>query len=504
MTLALRYAVRSDVGLLREGNEDSAYAGPHLLAIADGMGGHAAGEVASAVAISALAGLDEEVPVSNLLELLSAAVASANATLHEMSTQDPSVEGMGTTLTAMLWSGSTVALCHIGDSRAYLLRDGEFYQITHDHTLVQSLVDDGRLSPEQAHTHPQRSLVMRALQSSTDAEPDLSVREAVVGDRYLLCSDGLSDVVSEQTMQKTLMKFSDPEEAVNQLIDLAIRGGGPDNITCIVADVVDTAAEPGAATNAFVIVGAASNGDGRPRLRSDSPAARASQLTHPGLQTAVRPQTAGGPVTTAAPPDGTSRSGVATQPGRAARAATATQPGMVAGLEPEPDDTDTAGTPSGRRRWPLVTSILAVLVIVIAAGGYAAWRYTQSQYYVGTDGHQVIIFRGVDEQVAGLSLSSVYQRTGIPIAHVTANDLPQVKSTITADSLTGAKQIVVNIQHAYTCQVATAALAKWEANKPAPVKPKTVKGKVIVPKAKPYPPKPAVPSYCAGQQGAPA
>ena len=504
MTLALRYAVRSDVGLLREGNEDSAYAGPHLLAIADGMGGHAAGEVASAVAISALAGLDEEVPVSSLLELLSAAVANANATLHEMSTQDPSVEGMGTTLTAMLWSGSTVALCHIGDSRAYLLRDGEFYQITHDHTLVQSLVDDGRLSPEQAHTHPQRSLVMRALQSSTDAEPDLSVREAVAGDRYLLCSDGLSDVVSEQTMGKTLVKFTDPEEAVNQLIDLAIRGGGPDNITCIVADVVDTAVEPGAATNAFVIVGAASNGDGRPRLRSDSPAARASQLTHPGLQTAVRPQAAGGPVTTADPPGATSRSAVTTQPGRAARTATATQPGMVADLEPEPDDTDAADASPGRRRWPLVTSILAVLVLVIAAGGYAAWRYTQNQYYVGTDGHQVIIFRGVDENVAGLSLSSVYQRTGIPIAHVTANDLPQVKSTITADSLTGAKQIVTNIRRAYSCQLATAALAKWEANKPAPVKPKRVKGKVIVPKAKPYPPKPAVPSYCAGQQGAPA
>ena len=282
MTLALRYAVRSDVGLLREGNEDSAYAGPHLLAIADGMGGHAAGEVASAVAISALAGLDEEVPVSNLLELLSAAVASANATLHEMSTRDPSVEGMGTTLTAMLWSGSTVALCHIGDSRAYLLRDGEFYQITHDHTLVQSLVDDGRLSPEQAQTHPQRSLVMRALQSSTDAEPDLSVREALAGDRYLLCSDGLSDVVSEQTMQKTLVKFTDPEEAVHQLIDLAIRGGGPDNITCIVADVVDTAAEPGAATQTSVIVGAASNGDGRPRLRGDSPGGPRQPAHPPG------------------------------------------------------------------------------------------------------------------------------------------------------------------------------------------------------------------------------
>jgi len=504
MTLALRYAVRSDVGLLREGNEDSAYAGPHLLAIADGMGGHAAGEVASAVAISALAGLDEEVPVSDLLELLSAAVASANATLHEMSSQDPSVEGMGTTLTALLWSGSTVALCHIGDSRAYLLRDGDFHQITHDHTLVQSLVDDGRLSPEQAHTHPQRSLVMRALQSSTDAEPDLSVREALAGDRYLLCSDGLSDVVSEQTMHKTLVKFTDPEEAVHQLIDLAIRGGGPDNITCIVADVVDTATEPGAATKASIIAGAASNGNGRPREHSDSPAARASQLTQPGLQTAVRPQAAGRPATTATAPAAT-RPGATTQPGMVTRTGIATQPGTVAGLAgPEPEDPDAVEGTLGRRRWPLVTSILAVLVIVIAAGGYAAWRYTQNQYYVGTDGHQVIIFRGVDEQVAGLSLSSVYQRTGIPIAHVTANDLPQVKSTITADNLNSAKQIVVNIQHAYNCQIASAAVQKWEAGKPAPATPKKVKGNVVVPKTKPYPPKPAVPRYCAGQQGAPA
>ena len=181
MTLALRYAIRSDVGLLREGNEDSAYAGPHLLAIADGMGGHAAGEVASSVAISALTGLDNEVPEDHLLGALAAAVATASSTLHEMSVEDPSLEGMGTTLTALLWSGTTIAICHIGDSRAYLLRDGDFRQITRDHTLVQSLVDDGRLSPAQAATHPQRSLVMRALQSGTEAEPDLSTIEATAG-----------------------------------------------------------------------------------------------------------------------------------------------------------------------------------------------------------------------------------------------------------------------------------------------------------------------------------
>jgi protein phosphatase len=240
MTLALHYALRSDVGLLREGNEDSAYAGPNLLVIADGMGGHAAGEVASAVAVAAIAPLDHQNlhESAEMLSALAAAVAAASDTLRDMTVADPSTEGMGTTLTAMLWSGAQVAMCHIGDSRAYLLRDGDFFQITRDHTLVQSLVDEGRLSPAAAATHPQRSLVMRALQSSTDAEPDLGMREALIGDRYLLCSDGLSDVVTEQTLHKTLLSYADPEQAVLQLIDLAIRSGGPDNITCIVADVV--------------------------------------------------------------------------------------------------------------------------------------------------------------------------------------------------------------------------------------------------------------------------
>jgi PPM family protein phosphatase len=146
MTFSLHYALRSDVGLLREGNEDSAYAGPRLLAIADGMGGHAAGEVASAVAISAIAPLDAQVLISGeeMLDALAAAVASARDTLHEMSMSDPAVEGMGTTLTALLWMDDQVAVCHIGDSRAYLLRDSDLYQITRDHTLIQSLVDESR------------------------------------------------------------------------------------------------------------------------------------------------------------------------------------------------------------------------------------------------------------------------------------------------------------------------------------------------------------------------
>ena len=198
MTLVLRYAVRSDVGLLREGNEDSAYAGPRLLAVADGMGGHAAGEVASSLTIASMAKLDSEPPGGDMLAELSSAVAAANARLQEMIVANPAVEGMGTTLTALFWSDGHAAVCHIGDSRGYLLREGELYQITHDHTLVQSLVDEGRISADDVSTHPQRSLLLRALDGRSVAEPDLSVHDGQVGDRYLLCSDGLSGVVSDE------------------------------------------------------------------------------------------------------------------------------------------------------------------------------------------------------------------------------------------------------------------------------------------------------------------
>src|ERR1700747_3761977 len=241
MTLVLRYAVRSDVGRLREGNEDSAYAAPRLLAVADGMGGHAAGEVASSLTIDSMAKLDSEPPGGDLLAELASAVAAANARLQEKIIATPAVEGMGTTLTALLWSDGHAAVCHIGDSRGYLLRDGELYQITHDHTLVQSLVDEGRISADDVSTHPQRSLLLRALDGRSAAEPDLSVHDAMPGDRYLLCSDGLSGVVSDETLRDTLEAVADPDAATRELIELALAGGGPDNITCIVADVVDTA-----------------------------------------------------------------------------------------------------------------------------------------------------------------------------------------------------------------------------------------------------------------------
>ena len=453
MTFALHYALRSDVGLLREGNEDSAYVGPRLLAIADGMGGHAAGEVASAVAISAIAPLDEQNLASSedMLDALAAAVASARDTLHEMSVSDPSVEGMGTTLTALLWSGAQVAVCHIGDSRAYLLRDGDLYQITRDHTLIQSLVDEGRLSPEAAANHPQRSLIMRALQGSTDVEPDLAMHEAMLGDRYLLCSDGLTDVVGDEDVHKVLSTVSDADQAVNRLIALAIRNGGPDNITCIVADVVDESG-PVPPTWETQLAGAAANADPSALLRTAT----------------------GGRTTT-----GPHASPVASLNGQGSRSA-----------ELEGEDIEDEFT-EPRRRWPVVTTILVVLLLVVAGGLYAGYRATQGQYYLAADGGQVSIYRGINEKIAFISLSSVYRRTGIPVSHVPGDlTLPTTPTTLAKSRAT-----LASIQRSYTCEKDQAALNAWMAKYGQPAPSSSPGSKTAAATSKP-PPKPIVPAFC--------
>jgi len=235
MTLGIRYATRSDTGRVRAANEDSVYAGPRLLAVADGFGGDGRGAPASAAVIAALRPLDADLPAGDLLTALDEAVHSADAALREI-TSDPAMEGVGSTLTAMLWSGSRLGLVHIGDCRAYVLRDGSLFQITHDHTHVQSLVDEGRLTLEEAASHPQRSLLLRALQGGGVAA-DLKLREARPGDRYLLCSDGLSAVVPPAAVLDTLTTVAAPDDAVQRLVDLANEAGGPDNVSCVVADV---------------------------------------------------------------------------------------------------------------------------------------------------------------------------------------------------------------------------------------------------------------------------
>src|SRR5579859_6161337 len=472
MTLVLRYAIRSDVGLLREGNEDSAYAGPRLLAVADGMGGHAAGEVASSLTIASMAKLDSEPPGGDMLAELSSAVAAANTRLQEMIIANPAVEGMGTTLTALFWSDGHAAVCHIGDSRGYLLREGELYQITHDHTLVQSLVDEGRISVDDVSSHPQRSLLLRALDGRSVAEPDLSVHDSQEGDRYLLCSDRLSGVVSDEMLRETMATLPEPEAVTRQLIDLALRGGGPDNITCIVADVVDTASSRLPPTGTPVMAGAAAVATD-PRLSTDGTAPGGPGGSFDDLDehlngsfTGVYDQHGRPPLT-------------APQPMLTADDLDPLDPAMALALASENDMDLTAVRAAGsrgghrgqpkrgrrtrRRRWPIVTTSLVVLLAIVIGGGYVAWRWSQDQYYVGADGSgHVVIYRGVNERIAGISLSHPYQTTTIQLAQVPSPYQGTIKSTDAASSLHGAQEIVTNVATAVTtCRQQYTALRDW-------------------------------------------
>jgi protein phosphatase len=408
------------------------------------MGGHAAGEVASSLTIASMAKLDSEPPGGDMLAELASAVVAANARLQEMIIANPEVEGMGTTLTALFWSDGHAAVCHIGDSRGYLLREGELYQITHDHTLVQSLVDEGRISVDDVSTHPQRSLLLRALDGRSVAEPDLSVHDGQAGDRYLLCSDGLSGVVSDETLRETLDSIEDPEAVTRQLIELALHGGGPDNITCIVADVVDTATSRMPAVGTPVLAGAAANVHD-PRLSTDGTGPFSAVGEHRGNHFAGSYDDHGQPSMTVAQPtvavDDLDPDGMPL--------ATASENGTDLTAVRARRSHRAQPKRSSRRRWPIVTTSLVVLLAVVVGGGYIAWRWSQDQYYVGADGKgQVVIFRGVNQKIAGVSLSHPYQPTGIQLSQVPSPYQQTVKATDTASSLSSARAIVANVQNA--------------------------------------------------------
>ncbi|MEU4621119.1 PP2C family serine/threonine-protein phosphatase [Actinoplanes sp. NPDC023801] len=379
MTLTLRYAAQSDRGLIRDLNQDSVYAGPRLLAVADGMGGMAAGDVASNIVIAAMAPLDDDVPGDAMVDALRHAVGTANQQLRDTVDANPQLEGMGTTLTAVLFSGSKFGMVHIGDSRAYLLRKGEFAQITKDDTYVQMLVDEGRVSPEEASSHPQRSLLTRAL-DGRDIDPEYSVRQVLKGDRYLICSDGLSGVVSGETIAQTMRELTDPKACVERLVQLALRGGGPDNITVIIADAIDK----DIVEQAPIVGGAASLDRGNTTVAdSSTSAARAAALKPP--RPAAQPEPANG--------------------------------------------YDRDAEPAGH---PVRTALLVLVLLAVLGGGlWAGWRYTQDQYYVGaTEQGQLAIFRGVPGQVAGIELSTVSETSTVQLDDLTTAAQDRVKQGI--------------------------------------------------------------------------
>ncbi|MXM65596.1 Stp1/IreP family PP2C-type Ser/Thr phosphatase [Streptomyces sp. HUCO-GS316] len=420
MSLSLRFAAGSHKGMIREGNEDSGYAGPRLLAIADGMGGAAAGEVASSEAISTIVALDDDVPGSDVLTSLGTAVQRANDQLRSMVEEDPQLEGMGTTLTALLWTGQRLGLVHVGDSRAYLLRDGVLTQITQDHTWVQRLVDEGRITEEEATTHPQRSLLMRALGSGDHVEPDLSIREVRAGDRYLICSDGLSGVVSHQTLEDTLASYQGPQETVQELIQLALRGGGPDNITVIVADVLDLDTGDtlaGQLSDTPVVVGAVA--ENQLQLHDNgimqTPAGRAS-----GLGRRLPGQGGGGGEF--GPPGSGDTTGYA-----------------PAGSFGDYTDEDFV-KPRKSRKW-LKRSFYSVLALAVVGGGlYGGYRWTQTQYYVGANGEHVALYRGISQDLAWVSLSKVAKdHPEIELKYLPPYQQKQVKATIAEGGLSDAR-----------------------------------------------------------------
>ncbi|MCL2454918.1 MAG: Stp1/IreP family PP2C-type Ser/Thr phosphatase [Micrococcales bacterium] len=396
MDVALRYAARSDIGLVRSSNQDSGYAGPRLLVVADGMGGHAGGDVASSVTVAALAPLDEEAHRSDeSLDVLSAALASAKAEIIARTEADPQLAGMGTTVTAILRSGNKLAMVHLGDSRCYLLRDSTLTQVTSDHTFVQHLVDSGKITPEEAEHHPQRSVVMRVLGDFELAlSPDLSVREARPGDRWLLCSDGLSGFVSADTIAETLRGTPEPDACADRLIQLALRAGGGDNVTVIVADVVglDALLEEQPQSARPQIVGAAAVSRHDPTAALDGAAARAGALV----------------------------AGARPDPG--------------ADIEDEPEERP-------RRRGGLLAVWLGALgvVAVLVAGAY--W-WTLTQYFVNVDDGDVVISRGVAATIGPLSLSQVVERTDVRVEDLPPYLRDRVGATIHADDLPDARLLV--------------------------------------------------------------
>ena len=412
MALALRYAARSDVGVVRQGNEDSGYAAPRLLIVADGMGGHAGGELASATAVATLADMaDEALGQGEALTRLAEAVDGAGATIGLVVADSPELAGMGTTVTALYWladgDGARIAIVHVGDSRAYLLREGELSQITHDHTYVQTLVDAGRITEEEAHTHPRRNLLMRALDGVQVAEPDLSVREARLGDRYLLCSDGLHGVVSNDEIAR-ILSSREPTVCVTELVDLALSRGAPDNVTVVVAHVIegeDAAALP-------VVVGAA----GEPRVRARLPRVHfpdAAQVDPDAPD--LPPVVDGGPPTSELP--------------------------MVDAGAPA----STIRQPWSRRRRALAWSLgiggaVLVAVIAIALVG-SAW--VRSQWYVGTSDGSVAVYQGVSTFP---SLATLVTVTDIPVADLPPLEAGLVGSGISAQGQAGADAIVAGLR----------------------------------------------------------
>ncbi|KQO63838.1 PP2C family protein-serine/threonine phosphatase [Curtobacterium sp. Leaf261] len=413
MTARTMSAAVSHVGRIRANNQDSGYSGAHLFVVADGMGGHAGGDVASAIAVRRIREVDRDFPTAHDAEFaLQTALMAANQLITETVFEHQELTGMGTTVSAMIRVGDELAIAHIGDSRIYRFRDGVLTQVTADHTFVQRLVDSGRITPEEAAVHPRRSVLMRVL-GDVDAAPevDTTVAEIRAGDRWLICSDGLSSYLAEERIRHALASDMDANQVTQRLVKETLDHGAPDNVTVVVMDVPDTVPED--LDDAATTVGSAAA-----PLTFEAPTGRKpirlpTILLHP-LKVTTLPEDSH--------------------------------------FEPESDQYFAELIAEDRRRrfrrrvsW---TIALVAAVLVVFGGILLGYRWTQMHYYVGSDTGNVAIYRGVQQSIGPIQLSSVYQDSDTKVSDLPTYTRENVRQTINADSLSDARAILRRLEAA--------------------------------------------------------
>ncbi|GAB3198307.1 Stp1/IreP family PP2C-type Ser/Thr phosphatase [Nocardioides hungaricus] len=417
-SLRLLFAATSDVGRVRKDNQDSGYAGPWLLAVCDGVGGAARGDIASSTAIAQLRRIDvppTDEPDHDLLGRVAGALHRAHDRIGELVDEDPALSGTSTTATLALFDGQRVGMGHVGDSRAYLYRGGEITQLTADHTFVQTLIDEGRITEKDARVHPHRNIILKALDGVHESEPDLFVIELAAGDRLLLCSDGASGVLPDGRLADILSGGS-AEYAAVELVRASLEAGSSDNVTCLVADVV---ADQGGPAAEPLVVGAAA--EPRPRTRGVA-----------GMGALFRGHRAGDtgelePVRAEIPDD---------------------LPGGAFAISSDPIDPEQARyAPRAPRRFVWLKRLFTGLVVVgLAWTGLAyAYGWSQDQFYVGEQDGAVTIFRGINTQIAGFELSEPYETSDVQVDLLGKIEADRVREGIAYDNLADAEAKVQDL-----------------------------------------------------------
>lgn len=459
----------SDVGTVRSNNQDSAFAGEHLAAICDGMGGHAGGDTASTIAIRSLAHIEQDSrphDVKTVSSMMETSIMAAHDAIVGKAKRERRLAGMGTTVTAVTLVRGYWVLAHLGDSRAYLLRDNHLMRMTTDHSYVQHLIDTGHITPEEARNHPQRNVVMRVLGDfDIDPRPDIALRSAHPSDRWLLCSDGLCGVLEDSTIQDVMSSISNQEECAQKLVSMALRAGSTDNVTAVIADAtLALDADAFDLPHQTPLIGGAASKDlesiadivnkavaSAPALREDknSPAQRAAALAQDddnsknpdegtiSITRIVQPSHIREEVGELHTPDTNEIPIVKKKNGKVST--DPHDPDVARAVKHEQDEAHRAH--SLRRRWTRIGISLGILLVlfVISGVGYGVYAWTQTQYYIGKDSNKVVIYQGVPTNIFGIALSHEVESTDIPVNKLDKSWQDQLKEGISFGSLVEAR-----------------------------------------------------------------